>query len=89
MFHDSECCLEAGLRSGRLPGWFSIGDWSGTMKGPSSATSSHPWLVAKRAILDMHANTGYASFVEATLFTRQRVPFANRNHTKPMRRPNV
>ena len=36
MFHDSECCPEAGLRSGRSPGWFSIGDWCGTMKGTSA-----------------------------------------------------
>jgi hypothetical protein len=51
MFHDSECCLEAGLGSGRSPGWFSIGDWCGTMKGPSSATSSRPSQVAKRAMI--------------------------------------
>ena len=36
MFHDLECCLEAGLRTGRSPGRFSIGDWCGTMKGPSA-----------------------------------------------------
>ncbi len=51
MFHDSECCLEAGLRSGRSPGWFSIGDWCGTMKGSSAVRQVGLSLPLTRIIL--------------------------------------